>query len=72
MALLYPWGTKEYLLWNMSFPQIIMYHTLGMEIKYPKASGGGDKPKALIEMDYDELKAKRNEMIKQGLIERKI
>jgi len=35
MALLFPWATKEYLLWKMSLGQIIMYHNLGIEIKYP-------------------------------------
>jgi hypothetical protein len=36
MALLYPWATKEYLLWNMSLGQIIMYLALGSEQKYGK------------------------------------
>jgi hypothetical protein len=67
MATLYPWATKEYLLWEMSFPQIIMYHKLGIEAKYPQAK---KKKESLAEMSYDELKAKRQEMIEQGLIER--
>ena len=69
MATLYPWATKEYLLWKMSFPQIIMYHKLGIETKYPQPKK--DTPKPLADMSYDELKNKREEMIKQGLIERK-
>ena len=68
MALLYPWATKEYLLWQMSFPQIIAYHTLGMEQKYPKPKG--DK-ESLKDKSYEELKAKRQELIDAGLIERK-
>jgi len=39
MALLFPWATKEYLLWKMSLCQIILYHNLGIEIKYPKPEG---------------------------------
>jgi len=67
MAILYPWATKEYLLWHMSFPQIIMYHTMGMEAKYPQPK----KKETLLDKSYDELKAKREELIEQGLIERK-
>lgn len=67
MALLYPWATKEYLLWNMSFPQIIMYHKIGVELKYGKAD---DKP-TMIGKSYDELAAIKEEMTEQGLIERK-
>ena len=48
-------------------PQIIMYHSRGLEAKYPKAKP--EKP-TLKNMDYDELKAKRQEFIDAGLIER--
>ncbi len=63
MALLYPWATKEYLLWEMSLPQIILYHNLGLEIKYPKDPAG--------EKSSEEVKKIKEEMIKTGLIERK-
>ena len=69
MALLYPWATKEYLLWKCSFPQIIMYHKIGVDLKYPQANP--EKGGSLQNMNYEQLKAKREEMIKQGLIERK-
>jgi len=36
MALLYPWATREYLLWEMSLSQIIYYHNVGLEMKYGK------------------------------------
>jgi hypothetical protein len=42
MALLYPWATKEYLLWEMSLAQLILYHNIGIDMKYPKPTG--DKP----------------------------
>ena len=44
MAILYPWATKEYLLWSMSLSQIIYYFNVGMELKYPKATNGKAKP----------------------------
>ena len=44
MALLYPWATKEYLLWDMSLAQIILYHNVGIEISYPQADAQQDKP----------------------------
>jgi hypothetical protein len=59
MALLYPWATKEYLLWEMSLPQIILYHNLGMELKYGKQES---KPTKLSEMSHDQLRAKREEL----------
>jgi len=59
MALLYPWATKEYLLWEMSLPQIILYHNLGMELKYGKQE---DKPIKPSEMEYHDLKALRDEL----------
>ena len=62
MALLYPWATKEYLLWNMSLGQIVMYYNGGMEAKYGKQDG---KPKTATEMSHAELKRKREELRKQ-------
>jgi len=64
MALMFPWATKEYLLWEMSLGQIVMYHNLAIEIKSGKAADGGEdgKPKSLTEYTYDELKAKRDEL----------
>lgn len=58
MALLYPWATKEYLLWEMSLAQIVLYHNMGYEIKYPTQSS---KPKRAAEMSHEELKAVRDE-----------
>jgi hypothetical protein len=56
MALLYPWATKEYLLWQMSIGQIVMYHNLGIEIKYPKPpSAPGSGPS--IKSSRKEIKA---------------
>jgi len=41
MALLYPWATKEYLLWHMTIGQVIMYHNIGIELKYPSQKNDG-------------------------------
>jgi hypothetical protein len=66
MALLYPWATKEYLLWQMSLGQIIMYHNLGLEMKYPAPPGKG-----VAGMSSDQLRKSFEEMKALGLIEKK-
>jgi len=66
MALLYPWATKEYLLWEMTIGQIVMYHNLGIELKYPapsKNSSAGGLP-SLKEQGYAEAKRRRDELRK--------
>ncbi len=58
MALMYPWATKEYLLWEMTIGQIVMYHNIGIEIK------NGVKPKSdLLSKSGAELKALRDQII---------
>ena len=52
MALLYPWATKDYLLWEMSLGQIVLYHNIGLEMKYGKPDR---KPKKLSEMSPEQL-----------------
>jgi hypothetical protein len=61
MALLYPWATKEYLLWSMSLEQIILYYNLGIDIKYPKPDGGDNTP-SLRDLSPDALTALRQEI----------
>ena len=58
MALLYPWATKEYLLWEMSLAQIILYHNVGIEMKYPDPER---KKSAFASMTKDERIAHREE-----------
>jgi hypothetical protein len=43
MALLYPWATKEYLLWEMSIGQVFLYHNLGVEMRYGRREKAGKK-----------------------------
>jgi len=67
MALLYPWATKEYLLWNMSLGQVILYLALGNEYKFGKQE---DKPEKLSDKSHAELVEVREQMIRDGLMER--
>jgi len=63
MALLFPWATKEYLLWEMSIGQIVMYHNLGVEMKY-----GGVKrksPASLKDASPAEIRRARAEARRQ-------
>jgi hypothetical protein len=62
MALMYPWATKEYLLWEMTIGQIVMYHNLGIEMKYGKQDDPDAPAKKPSEMSYDELKAVRDQL----------
>lgn len=68
MALLFPWATKEYLLWKMSIGQIVMYHNIGTDLKYGTGETTNGKP-TLMNKSHSELKAKRQQLIAQGLIE---
>jgi len=49
MALLYPWATKEYLLWNMTIGQIVLYHNHAMDIRNGKKPKGGLENKSAAE-----------------------
>jgi len=59
MALLYPWATREYLLWQMSLDQLLLYHNVGIEQKYGKQTS---EPRKASEMSYEELAAKKAEL----------
>jgi hypothetical protein len=63
MALLYPWATKEYLLWEMTIGQIILYHNRGIEMKY----GEAEKPSGpgLVDKSESELRELRDEARRQ-------
>jgi len=68
MALLFPWATKEYLLWQMSIGQIVMYHNIGVEIKYPQPGPNGNGKHKPSISNYAQAKAARDQMKAQGLI----
>jgi hypothetical protein len=64
MGMMYAWASKEYLLWECSIGQIILYHNKGMEIKYPS----NDKPvtsNSLLNMSEEELRKMRDDYRKQ-------
>lgn len=65
---MYSWATKEYLLWEMSLGQIIMYFNLGIEWVYPgtKENENGSKFSSA-----ESVKKKRKELEALGLIEPK-
>ena len=68
MALLYSWATKEYCLWSMTIGQLIMYHNIGIELKYPTPKEEG-KGKTLATMSIKERKQailKARELMKSG------
>lgn len=64
MALLYPWATKEYLLWQMSIGQIVMYHNIGIEMKYPPPPGPDGKPKKTA-AEYKKARTELREIMAQ-------
>jgi hypothetical protein len=60
MGMLYSWAVKEYLLWNMTIGQIIMYVQEAGNIN----SGKADKPE-LTKEKLDELNTIREDMKKK-------
>lgn len=56
---MYPWATKEYLLWEMSLGQIIMYYNIGFDQMNPKKDNGED---LLVNKSHEELAAIRDEL----------
>lgn len=58
--MMYAWATKEYILWEMNYPQVLMYLNEGLEQKYP-SENKGNTPRA-AEMSHEELKKKRDEL----------
>ncbi|MFA5750390.1 MAG: hypothetical protein WC895_04165 [Candidatus Shapirobacteria bacterium] len=67
MALMYPWATKEYLLWKMTIGQVIYYHNIGIEVR----NGVKPKTRGFNDMSVDELKKIRDDYKKQMEEERK-
>lgn len=66
MATLFPWATKEYLLWEMSIGQVILYHNLGIEMRYGKREESeGEAVKSVDKMSAAEIRAKREELRRQ-------
>ena len=66
MALLYPWATKEYLLWEMSIGQIVMYMNLGVELNSPQQDNASRR--SLANMSLAERRATMKSLREQGYI----
>ena len=64
MAFLYPWATKEYLLWNMTIGQIIMYHNRGVDLKWPDPNKTSSGP-GLLNKSASELRKMRDDILSQ-------
>ena len=64
MAFLYPWATKEYLLWNMTIGQIIFYHNKGIELQWPNPNVNNSEP-SLLNKSPAELRKIRDDILKQ-------
>lgn len=60
---MYPWATKEYLLWEMTIGQIILYHNRGIDIKYGTGGSGEEKESGLAGMSLEELRKFRAETL---------
>lgn len=60
LGMMYAWATKEYILWEMTWAQVIMYLNEGLEQKFPSEKTGA-APRA-AEMSHEELKKKRDEL----------
>lgn len=66
MALLFPWATREYLLWKMSLGQLVYYHNEAIAQKTPtKRTAAGKSIPSLAEKPHSELVKLREELRKQ-------
>lgn len=59
MALMYPWATKEYLLWEMTIGQIILYHNEGLAMRGIKTEN--KSPQGFADMSEDEVRKIRDD-----------
>jgi len=68
MGLMYAWATPDYLLWNMTIGQIIMYHELGIDIKYPDPK---KNTPGLVNKSTEELRKMRDDARAQFELEKR-
>ena len=61
MALRFPWATKEYLLWNMTIGQVMMYWQYATETA--ETNGGGTR--TVKDMSASEIRTLREELRQQ-------
>lgn len=58
---MYPWATKEYLLWEMTIGQIALYYRIGSDIKAGKKASS-----ILASKSAKELKEMRDRIIRDA------
>jgi hypothetical protein len=63
MGSMYSWATKEYLLWEMSLDQFMLYLVEGIELKYPTENNNPDEG----EIDISKMDANQILQLKQDL-----
>lgn len=59
MGMMFSWATKEYILWEMSLGQLVMYHNIAIDIKNGTVKKGQKK---LSEKSIEEIKKTRDEL----------
>ena len=57
---MFAWATKEYLLWNMTIGQIVLYYNKAIKIK----NGVQEKAPGLVEKSASELRKLKEQIIK--------
>jgi len=61
MALMYPWATREYCLWEMSIGQLLYYHNEGIRQKYPSQKSESES-KSIADNGREGVLKKREEL----------
>ena len=67
MGLMYSWATKEYLLWNMTIGQILLYNNKGYDIR----NGVDEKKEGLANKSAEELRKLRDNIYAQNELARR-
>jgi hypothetical protein len=66
MAMMFPWATKEYLLWEMTIGQILFYNNKAIEIK----DGTVEQHPGLANKSVEELRKMRDDAKAQFALEK--
>jgi len=61
MGMMFAWATKEYLLWDMTLGQIVLYRNKAIQIK----NGANESAPGLVNKSASELRKLREDMKEQ-------